>query len=81
LVLGESLQEMFDLKRKLLPLLSDVPFVEEEKPFVCAWYPEARAALLWNPAEQRERYTIRFKESRRPVTVDGLDIELVKDVG
>jgi protein tyrosine phosphatase (PTP) superfamily phosphohydrolase (DUF442 family) len=72
---------MFDLKRKLLPQLANVPFVEEEKPVVCAWYPGARAVLLWNLAEQRERFTIRFKEVQRPVTVEGLDIELVENIG
>jgi len=77
----ESLQAMFDLKRKLLPQLANVPFVEEEKPVVCAWYPGARAVLLWNLAEQRERFTIRFKEVQRQVTVEGLDIELVEDIG
>jgi len=80
LVVPESLPELFALKRKLAPQLGNVPFVEEDKPAVCAWYPSAEAVLLWNPAEQRETFTIRFGRNRRQVFVDGLDIELVRDM-
>ena len=79
--LSESLSELFALKRKLMPLLDNVPLVEEEKPVVCAWHPTARAVLLWNLAERHETFTIKFKETRRPVAVDGLDIKLVKEIG
>lgn len=77
----DSLPELFDLKRRLLPRLGDVPFVEEDKAVVCAWYPAVRAVLLWNLAEQQETVTLKFRETRRPVTVGSLDVELVNDVG
>lgn len=77
----ESLSDLFALKRKLMPQLRRIPFVEEDKPVVCAWYPTARAILLWNLAERRETFTIQFGETRRPVAVDGLDIELLTEVG
>ena len=81
LVVPESLPELFALKRKLAPLLGNVPFVEEDKPVVCAWYPSARAVLLWNLAEQRENLTISFGQTHRRVAVDGLDVELAREVG
>ncbi|MBP7934121.1 MAG: hypothetical protein KA354_05675 [Phycisphaerae bacterium] len=77
----DSLRELFDLKRRLLPRLGDIPFVEEDKAVVCAWYPAVRAVLLWNLAEQRETVTLKFRESRRPVTMDSPDVELVSGVG
>jgi hypothetical protein len=57
-----------------------VPYIEEEKSVVCAWYPTARAALLWNLSEARETLTLCFNDTRRTVTVDGLDIRLSEDL-
>jgi hypothetical protein len=48
---------------------------------VCAWYPTARSVLLWNLSEQREDLTLRYGESRRPISINGLDAALVEDVG
>ncbi len=76
----ESLAELFALKRELLPQLERVPYVEGETPVVCAWYPTARAVLLWNLAEQRQDFTLRYGGSRRTVRVDGLDVALLEDV-
>jgi hypothetical protein len=61
----------------MLPQLRDVPFVEDEKPVVCAWYPTARAVLLWNLAERRETFSLVHNDARRSVDVEGLDTELV----
>ena len=64
-----------------MPQLADIPYVEEETPVVCAWYPTARAALLWNLAERRQRLTLHDGETRRSVAVDGLDVALLEDLG
>jgi hypothetical protein len=55
--------------------------VLDEKPVVCAWYPTARSALLWNLAEQRETFTIEYAGKRRHVEVGPLDVELVRHLG
>jgi hypothetical protein len=77
---AESLSSLFALKREMVPRLADVPYVEEDAPVVCAWYPTARAALLWNLAETRSTLTLRFRSTRRTVTVEALDVALVEQL-
>ena len=76
----ETLPALFAFKKDILPQLGGVPFIEEEKPVVCAWYPTARAALLWNLSEQPETFTLRFGEARRTVTVAALDLALAEEL-
>jgi hypothetical protein len=44
----ESLRELFAWKREILAQLEAVPYVEGEVPVVFAWFPTARAVLVWN---------------------------------
>lgn len=74
----DSLPALFRLKREMAPQLRSVPYVEDEKPVVCAWYPTARAALLWNLSEQRDTFSLLHNGTRRSIAVDGLDTELVE---
>jgi hypothetical protein len=77
----ETLQDLFRLKAELRPQLGQVPLVKEDKPVVCAWYPSARAVLLWNLSETRETLTVEFKRKSRTATVAPLDVALLKDIG
>ncbi len=74
----DNLDSVFALKRKLLPGIKDVPYVEEDKPVVCAWFPTARSVLLWNLSGQQQTFTLLHRESRKSVQVAGLDAELVE---
>lgn len=78
--LPESLPDLFALKREILPQLQQTPYVEEETPVVCVWYPTARAVVLWNLSEERVELTLRCRDVRRPVSVGGLDVALVEGV-
>lgn len=80
LAVPESMDEMFAFKKRILPSLKDVPYVEEDVPAVCTWYPDAKAVLLWNLTEERQKLTVRFGKTTRRVPIDPLDIELVKKV-
>jgi hypothetical protein len=73
----DSLEAMLALKHELLPGMKDIPYVEEDKPVVCAWYPEARAVLLWNLSGQRESLTVRRGGTIRKAEVGPLGCELV----
>jgi hypothetical protein len=75
---ADDLDVLFALRRSLLPKLAAVPHVEEELPVVCAWYPTARAVLLWNLQEQPVEITLRHGGVRRPVRIGPLDMELVE---
>ena len=74
----DSLAAVFALKRDLLPTFQDVPYVEEDKPVVSAWYPTARIVLLWNLSEQQESFTVLHKGNRKGVQVAGLSVELLQ---
>lgn len=77
----EDLPALFALKHELLPGLREVPHVEEDVPVVCAWYPGARAVLLWNLGETGQTLTVRVGDARRTVELDGLDLALLEDIG
>jgi hypothetical protein len=47
--------ELFALKRGPGKFLDQAPHVVEDEPAVCAWYPSARKALLWNLSEEGRR--------------------------
>ena len=77
IVQPETMEDVYALKRRVLPQLNDVPYVREEKPVVCAWYPTANAVVLWNLSEREERFTVSFKTQDRSVAVSELDTTLV----
>lgn len=79
--LDESMADLFKLKAELLPRPRHFPVVLDEKPVVCAWYPTAQSALLWNLSEQRETFTLEYAGKRRHIEVGPLDVELVRDFG
>jgi len=74
---AEDLNALFAFKRQILPELAGVPHVVEDVPAVCAWYPTAKKALLWNLAEQPQRVTLSVGEKRVPVELGALGSELV----
>ncbi len=55
-----------------------IPFVEEDKPVVCAWYPESKTVLLWNLSETKETITIKLDDKTQAIEIEGLDAALVK---
>ncbi len=78
--LPETLPELRAWKREILPHLNRVPHVEGDAPVVCAWYPTARAVLLWNLSPRRESLVLRSGNARRSVELAGLDAVLIEDV-
>lgn len=79
--LAESLDALFSLKERIKPQLKNVPYIEENVPAVCAWYPSARAALLWNLSEDNKNLTLVCNDSRRTAAVPGLGTILVEEIG
>ena len=75
----EDLPSLFRLKREIVPALRGVPTVADDLPVVLAWYPSARAALLWNLEEERRRYTVmRDRKPLRTVEVAPLGVALLE---
>ena len=76
----ESLPDLYAFKREITSKLHDVPFVEDDAPVVCAWYPTARTVLLWNLSEQRKELTVKLGETRRRVTIEALNVAMVNNI-
>jgi hypothetical protein len=72
----ETLRDMFALKGSIRGELeaAGTPFVLEDSPAVLAWYPEARAALVWNLSAQAARLTVRARGRDVPVTAGPLEL-------
>ncbi len=73
----ENLKELFSLKKEILPALKGIPYVEEDLPAVCAWYPSLKKVLLWNLSESAVSLTVRRDDRRRAVRLEALDAALV----
>ncbi|MFH1743242.1 MAG: hypothetical protein ABIH23_29910, partial [bacterium] len=76
----ETMEGLFAFKRTIVPHLKEIPYVEEDVPVVCAWYPSARSVLLWNVTEQRQEVTLRYKDTRQTRGLAALDSMLVRDL-
>jgi len=75
----EDLPSLFRLKRGILPALHGVPYVVDDLPVVLAWYPSARAALLWNLEEERRTYTVmRDGQALRTLEIAPLGVALLE---
>ena len=77
----ESLADLYALKKEVLPNLDQgVPYVEQDTPVVCAWYPSAQCVLLWNLSEEAQGLTVKHKGQQREVKLGGLDSALLMDI-
>jgi hypothetical protein len=74
---AENLKEIFTFKQEIIPFLNGVPYVVEDKPVVCAWYPKIRMVLLWNLSEKRESFTVKFDDTIHTIEIDGLDSKVI----
>ena len=79
----ESLESLFAFRRSILPKLREarVPYVEEESPVVCGWYPEARAVLLWNPEKSDKTVHLFFAGRSTAVELPALESALMLENG
>jgi hypothetical protein len=75
--LDESLPALFAWRRSILSQIKGVPYIEDEKPAVCAWYPGVRSAMVWNLAEVRETFSLRMGDTTRTITLGPLESTLI----
>jgi hypothetical protein len=77
----EDLSAMMRLKESIVPALHGVPYVAGTEPVVFAWYPGARAGLLWNLEGQPRSYSV-MRDGRElaQVSVPALGVELIGDL-
>lgn len=70
----ENLDALFAFKHQVKMEFRHVPFVEEDMPVVCAYYPEINAALLWNLSAKKANMDLCFEDKHKRLTLDALDI-------
>ena len=76
--IDETLNDIFALKKRIIPSLRNTPYVDEDSPVIFSWYPGAGKALLWNLNEEKQNYTIkRNGEILHSAFVEGLDVTLI----
>jgi hypothetical protein len=79
---AESTAELASLKQVILRQTGGYPYVEEDEPVVCAWYPTAGAVLLWNLAERPQTVTLnltKINRGRQTVALPPLGTALVPE--
>ncbi len=74
----ESLPALFELKHHIVSQLKDVPYIVEDSPAVCAWYPDAGCVLVWNLDDAPQTLTVRLHDWTQVIRLDGLGVEAVK---
>lgn len=84
--IGETLADVFAFKDRIRSQLQNIPHVAENEPAVCAWYPTARTALIWNLSEQARELTLvhgarRIGVKLGPLQMEGIDLQPQKDQG
>ncbi|MBR2692661.1 MAG: hypothetical protein IKE69_00460, partial [Thermoguttaceae bacterium] len=79
----EEPDAFFAFRRGILRQLQErrVPYVEEETPVVCGWYPEARAVLLWNPEKNDKIVHLCFAGRSTAVELSPLESALLLENG
>ena len=77
LALEESFPALFEFKHQCIARLQDVPYIAEDLPAVCAWYPQVQRVLVWNLSEAPQTLTLRLNGWAQPVQLDGLEAEVI----
>ena len=79
----EEPDALFAFRRGILRQLQErrVPYVEEETPVVCGWYPEARAVLLWNPEKIAKTVHLYLAGRRSAAELPALESALMLENG
>ncbi|MDI9431237.1 MAG: hypothetical protein QM570_05920 [Planctomycetota bacterium] len=73
----DSLNALWRVKAEMVAGGLNVPYVTDDKPVVCAWYPTARKVFLWNLAETKEDIQLQVQDKKIPLSIGGLDSVLV----
>lgn len=71
----ETLDALFSLKRRILPRLGNIPYLEDDLPAVCSWLPTARRVLVWNLSARP--HTLTLRQGSRRILVNAPALELV----
>ena len=79
--MDETIEDIIAFKKRVIPTLKNIPYVDGDSAVIFAWYPTAGKALLWNVNEEIQNYNVkRNGKVLHSVTIKGLDVELIADL-
>jgi len=79
--MDETLNDVFAFKKRIIPTLKNIPYVDGDTPVIFSWFPTAGKALLWNVNEQKKKYEVkRDGKIIHSVTIEGLDVALISEL-
>ncbi|NLH74380.1 MAG: hypothetical protein GX456_15110 [Verrucomicrobia bacterium] len=78
LVVEESLPALFAFKRSICAQLGNAPYIAENEPAVCAWYPTANATMVWNLSDEPRDLTLVHASKKHPLRLGPLAADVVK---
>jgi hypothetical protein len=74
---NEDMGSLWALRSEILASAPSTPYIIEEIPVVLAWYPAARAALLWNLTDRTQLLTLKTPRGTRIIRLNPLDSDIV----
>lgn len=80
LFVPENLEQLFKFKQTITHQLKDIPYIFDEKPVVCAWYPSVKKILIWNLSEKKENFSLIRGNKKINFDLEGLDAKLLPDL-
>ncbi len=76
--INETMDDIFEFKKRIIPTLKNIPYVDGESAVIFAWYPTAGKALLWNVTEEKQKYNVkRDGKIIHSISIEALDVELI----
>lgn len=78
-VIPEDINQLYAFKHEVIPHIN-APYVVEDLPVVCAWYPTAKCVLLWNCTEEPQELILKMGAQERKASLEPLGLALLEDV-
>ena len=75
---AERLADLAALRQRIVAAHPNMPHVVENAPVVLAWYPSAKAAILWNLSRDAQSVTLKAGSITRSVALEPLGAELLQ---
>ena len=75
---AERLADLAALRQRIVAAYPNMPHVAENAPVVLAWYPSAKAAILWNLSRDAQSVTLKAGSITRSVALEPLGAELLQ---
>lgn len=75
----EELDFLWNWKKSISEKLEkmEIPYVVENSPCICSWYPKLNAILLWNLKKSKEMLSVRYRGRNIICNLDALEMKYI----